>query len=135
MTTSDAVVLDTDVVIALLKKQADLMAQFIAMHEQGVMFYLSPIVVAEIFAGAFKKEHADIEAFFSLCKVLTLDAKTAKQAGLLANTYRKAHSGISLEDYFLAATAIQFNCPLWTQNVKHYPMAELSLFKSQAATG
>lgn len=105
------------------------MSQFIAMHEHGVQFYLSPIVVAEIFAGALKKEYADIEAFFSLCTVLTLDNKTAKQAGLLANGYRKAHSGISLEGYILAATALQLNCPLWTQNIKHYPMTELSLLK------
>lgn len=126
----NVVVLDTDVVIDLLKKQADLVAQFVAMHEQGVQFCLSPIVIAEIYAGAFKKEYADIEAFFSLCTVLSLDAKTAKQAGLLANAYRKAHNGISLEDYLLAATAMQLNCPLWTQNVKHYPMADLQLLKN-----
>lgn len=122
-----AVVIDTDVVIALLKKEADLVTQFIAMHEQGVQFYLSPIVIAEIFAGAFKKEHADIEAFFSLCTIQKLDAKIAKHAGLLANTYRKAYSGISLEDYLLAATAMQLDCPLWTKNLKHYPMSELRL--------
>lgn len=43
---------------------------------------------------------------------LRLIAKTAKQAGLLAAQYRKAYQGISLEDYLLAATAEQLNCPL-----------------------
>ncbi|MFI3186991.1 MAG: hypothetical protein QX198_13545 [Methylococcaceae bacterium] len=43
---------------------------------------------------------------------MRLIAKTAKQAGLLAAQYRKAYQGISLEDYLLAATAEQLNCPL-----------------------
>ena len=120
--------LDTDIVIHLLKKREDILELFIDMHEQGTLFYVSPIVIAEIYVGAFKKEHPKIEAFFNLCTRLTLDAKTAKQAGLFAAQYRKAYQGISLEDYLLAATAEQLNCPLWTHNKKHYPMDEIVLF-------
>lgn len=120
--------LDTDIVIHLLKKRSDVLEFFIDMHEQGTQFYLSPIVIAEIYVGAFKKEHTEIEAFFNLCTRLTLDTKTAKQAGLFAAQYRKAFQGISLEDYLLAATAGQLNCPLWTLNKKHYPMNEIVLF-------
>ncbi|MDD4963696.1 MAG: type II toxin-antitoxin system VapC family toxin [Gallionella sp.] len=129
MTIPTRILLDTNVVIQLLKKQADWVVQFVGLHEQGVVFYLSPIVIAEIYVGAFKKEHAAIEAFFSLCTLLTLDAKTAKKAGLLAAIYRQSHQGISLEDYLLAATAIQLDCSLWTQNKKHYPMTNLVLFE------
>jgi predicted nucleic acid-binding protein len=121
--------LDTDIVIQLLKKHGDLLECFIHLHEQGVEFYLSPIVIAEIYTGAFKKEHPEIEAFFNLCTRWTLDAKTGKQAGLLAAQYRKAYQGISLEDYLLAATAEQLACPLWTRNKKHYPMSEVVLFE------
>lgn len=121
--------LDTDIVIQLLKKHGDVMECFIDLHEQGVEFFLSPIVVAEIYAGAFKKEHPEIEAFFNLCTRWTLDAKIAKQAGLFAVQYRKAYQGISLEDYLLAATAEQLACPLWTRNKKHYPMSEIVLFE------
>jgi predicted nucleic acid-binding protein len=122
--------LDTDIVIQLLKKRSDVLECFIDLHEQGVEFYLSPIVIAEIYVGAFKKEHTEIEAFFNLCTRWTLDAKTAKQAGLFAAQYRKTHQGISLEDYLLAATAEQLACPLWTNNKKHYPMNEIVLFES-----
>ena len=99
--------------IQLLKKRSDVLECFISLHEQGVEFYLSPIVIAEIYVGAFEKEHPEIEAFFNLCIRWTLDAKTAKQAGLFAAQYRKAYQGISLEDYLLAATAEQLTCPLW----------------------
>ena len=120
--------LDTDIVIQLLKKRSDVLECFIGLHEQGVEFYLSLIVVAEIYVGAFKNEHPGIEAFFSLCTRWTLDAKTAKQAGLFAAQYRKAYQGISLENYLLAATAEQLVCPLWTNNKKHYPVSEIVLF-------
>jgi predicted nucleic acid-binding protein len=113
--------LDTDIVIHLLKKRSDVLEYFIDMHEQGTQFYLSPIVIAEIYIGALKNEHAEIEAFFNLCTRLTLDAKTAKQAGWFAAQYRKAYQGISLEAYLFAATAEQLNYPLWTLNKKHYP--------------
>jgi predicted nucleic acid-binding protein len=128
MPTPKGLLLDTDIVIQLLKKRSDVVECFIKLHEQGVEFYLSPIVIAEVYVGAFKKEHPEIEAFFNLCTRLTLEAKTAKQAGLLAAQYRKAYQGISLEDYLLAATAGQLGCPLWTQNKKHYPMHEIVLF-------
>lgn len=121
--------LDTDIVIQLLKKHNDVLECFIGLHEQGVEFYLSPIVIAEIYVGAFKKEHPEIEAFFNLCTRWTLDAKTAKQAGLFAVQYGKAYQGISLEEYLLAATAEQLDCPLWTRNKKHYPMNEIVLFE------
>ena len=121
--------LDTDIVIQLLKKRSDVLECFIGLHEQSVEFYLSPIVIAEIYVGAFKKEHPEIETFFNLCTRWTLDAKTAKQAGLFAAQYRKAHQGISLENYLLAATAEQLACPLWTNNKKHYPMDEIILFE------
>ena len=116
--------------VNLLKKQDNVLIPFLNLHENDTQFFLSPIVIAEIYVGAFKKEHPTIEAFFNLCNRLTLDAKTAKQAGLFAAEYRKAYQGISLEDYLLAATALQLDCPIWTNNKKHYPMNEIILFNA-----
>jgi predicted nucleic acid-binding protein len=124
----ERLLLDTDVIINLLKKHTDTVERFIELSEHGTMFLLSPIVIAEIYAGAFKHEHPQIETFFSLCQSLTLDGEAARVAGHYANRYRKAFQGISLEDYFLAATARQQRCPLWTGNRKHYPMDDIDLF-------
>ena len=88
------------------------------------VFLISPIVVADVYAGAFKREHNDIEAFFGMCQHVDADSDTGRIAGLYANQYRKAFQGISLEDYLLAATAKAHRCPLWTGNRKHYPMTE-----------
>ena len=124
----ERVVLDTDIVIELLKKKHVLVARFLELVEAKTAFLLSPIVVAEVYAGAFPREHKDIEAFFGLCVHVDLDAETGRSAGRYANRYRKAFKGISLEDFLLAATAQVLRCPLWTGNRKHYPMDDIELF-------
>ena len=105
-----------------------MVARFLALLEAKTAFLISPIVVAEVYAGAFVREHKDIEAFFSLCQRIVTDSDTGRVAGTYAHQYRKAFEGISLEDYLLAATARTHRCPLWTGNRKHYPMDDIELF-------
>jgi predicted nucleic acid-binding protein len=120
--------LDTDVVINLLRKREATVDCFVELHNGGTVFLLSPIVITEIYGGAFKREHRQIEAFFGMCQPLVLNGETGRVAGNYANLYRKAFQGISLEDYLLAATAYQERCPLWTGNRKHYPMNDIELY-------
>lgn len=129
MNRTEQILLDTDIIIRLLKKFPDTVDAFITLREQGTEFLIYPIIVAEIYAGALKKEYATIEVFFSLCRHLTLNTTTARLAGQYALKYRKAYHGISLEDYLLAATANYCQCPLWTGNRKHYPMDDIDLFE------
>jgi len=124
----DRLVLDTDIVIRLLKQQPQTVFRFIELLEAQTVFLLSPIVVAEIYAGAFLREHKEIETMFGFCKHISIDSATGRQAGHYAHRYRKAHQGISLEDYLLTASAQQNRCPLWTGNRKHYPMDDIVLF-------
>jgi predicted nucleic acid-binding protein len=125
---SERLLLDTDVVIHLQRRHPNTVERFVALEEGGTTFLLSPIVIAELYAGAFKHEYRQLETFFGLCQPLSLDGEVGRIAGLYANRYRKAFQGISLEDYFLAATARQQRCPLWTGNHKHYPMDDIELF-------
>ncbi len=126
--TPERVVLDTDIVIDLLKKKPTLVARFLELVEAKTAFLLSPIVVAEVYAGAFAREYKDIEAFFNMCVQVDLDTETGRTAGRYANRYRKAFKGVSLEDFLLAATARSRRCPLWTGNRRHYPMDDIELF-------
>jgi predicted nucleic acid-binding protein len=122
--------LDTDIVINLLRKREATVDCFVELQNSGTIFLLSPIVIAEIYAGAFKREHRQIEEFFGMCQPLVVNGEVSRVAGHYANLYRKAFQGISLEDYLLAATAYQERCPLWTGNRKHYPMNDIELFLS-----
>ena len=126
--TPERLVLDTNIVIDLLKKVPNVVERFLALLEAQTTFLISPIVVAEVYAGAFKREHKDIEALFDLCQHAAMDSVTGRMAGLYANQYAKAFQGIALEDYLLAATARAHRCPLWTKNRKHYPMDDIELF-------
>ncbi len=127
--TPERLVIDTDIVIDLLKKQPATVARFLHLLEAKTSFLISPIVVAEVYAGAYLKEHKDVEAFFDLCQRINMNSETGRAAGLYANQYRKSFQGISLEDFLLAATAKAHRCPLWTGNRKHYPMSDLELFE------
>lgn len=104
------------------------MERFLRLREQSVVYLLSPIVVAEVYAGAFPREYPKIEGFFGLCARLSLDTETARLGGQYAHRHRNAYQGVSLEDYLLAATAKKNRCPLWTGNRKHYPMEDILLF-------
>ena len=124
----ERLVVDTDIVIDLLKKQPAVVAHFLALLELKTSFLNSPVVIAEVYAGAYPKEHKDIEAFFDMCQRVDMNSGTGRSAGLYANQYRKSFQGTSLEDFLLAATAKAHRCPLWTGNRKHYPMDDIEIF-------
>ena len=119
------VFLDTDVVINILKKQESTLKKLSTL--EGSEFYISPIVIAEVYAGARAKEIEQIEGLFSFFKVVEINANIGKTAGYYANSYKKAFSGISLEDFLIAATVKEYNLLLWTYNKKHYPMEDIGV--------
>ncbi len=49
--------LDTDVIINVLKKKSETIEKFKVLIDTGVDFFISPIVIAEIYHGAKPKEH------------------------------------------------------------------------------
>ena len=128
--TPERLVLDTNIVIDLLKKMPSVVERFLFLLEAQTTFLISPVVVAEVYAGTFKREHKDIEALLDMCQRVPLDSETGRMAGLYANQYGKAFHGIALEDYLLAATARAHRCPLWTHNRKQHPMDDIELFEA-----
>lgn len=128
--TPERLVLDTNIVIDLLKKVPPVVEHFLLLLQAQTRFLICPIVVAEVYAGAFKREHKDVEAMFDLCHRVGMDIDTGRIAGLYASQYAKAFQAIALEDYVLAATARTHRCPLWTHNRKHYPMPDIELYGS-----
>ena len=119
------ILLDTDIVIFLLKKEQKFVEKFIALSKQDYKFYYNPIVIAEVYAGAFQKEIVQIESFFSKIDFVEVCKFTGVYGGQYANMYKKAHQGISLEDYLIAANAKVNSMKLWTNNKKHYPMNDI----------
>ena len=117
------ILLDSDVVINLLKKKEETLTQLHALDASE--FYISPIVIAEIYAGAKPQETEQIESLFSYFETVDINPQIGIMTGAYANRFRKAFTGISLEDYMIAASAKYYNLALWTYNKKHYPMKDL----------
>jgi len=119
--------LDTDVIINILKKKKETIDKFKTLVSQKSNFYISAIIIAEIYAGAKKQEHNQIEQLFSFFDILDINSNIGYIAGNYANIYKKAYNKISLEDYLIASTTKFYNLKLWTYNKKHYPMDDIDL--------
>jgi len=115
----NAVLVDTDVLIEFLRGQARAVA---FMEEFSSRIILSPIVIAELYAGVKgENELAVLNNFISFFQTAPLDAEIARAGGLYKRDYGKSH-GVGLADALLAASAEKVNAQLKTLNVKHYPM-------------
>lgn len=72
------ILFDTDIVIELLRNHNTTVQTLLTLQQQSYEFYICPIVIAEIYAGAFPKEFSLIEQFFSFCHTLTIDNEIGK---------------------------------------------------------
>jgi predicted nucleic acid-binding protein len=120
---------DTDVLIWILRGRGDVIERFKKLIEQtGGEVYITPIQIAEIYAGARPSELEIIERFLSSFGVLKINAAIGKRAGEIVNRYGKSH-GVKLADAFIAAAAEFYDTKLWTFNVKHYPTVKERFLK------
>lgn len=116
------ILVDTDVLVDFLRGQKKAVT-FVNKFSSQII--LSPIVVAELYAGVKGKEELTIlENFISLFRVVPLTVEIAKIGGLYKRDFGKSH-GVGLADAILAATADTEKADLKTLNVKHYPMISL----------
>jgi len=60
--------------------------------------------------------------------VLPLTEKIARKAGELVAEQRGCGRTYALADMMIAATAIQYNCPVWTDNRRDFDLPEVNLF-------
>ncbi|RJP40625.1 MAG: type II toxin-antitoxin system VapC family toxin [Desulfobacteraceae bacterium] len=115
----DSFLPDTDVLIDFLRgfhKAVD----FITTNSHKIV--LSPIVVAELYAGVKgPSELTVLDNFVSLFTVIPVTPAIARAAGLHKRDFGKSH-GVGLADAIIAATCESANAALITLNVKHYPM-------------
>jgi len=113
------ILLDTDVLVDFFRGHRKAVA-FVGTYNARII--LSPIVVAELYAGVKgDAEQAALQDFVSLFRVVPVSAEIGKTAGLYKRDYGKSH-GVGLADAILAATAEAENAELKTLNTKHYPM-------------
>lgn len=126
MKNDKGILIDSDIIIWFLRGKEEFVKNLSDLIRTSQVF-VSPISIAEIYAGAKKKEENIIKEFFELLQVIEISNETAKAAGNFIQNYRKSHS-VELADALIGATAKVNDLLLWTLNKKHYPMLKKSNF-------
>ncbi len=122
------VLLDTSVVIDLLRGNRAALDAVRGAVEAGHDLAASVVVKVEVLAGMRPHEEQPTRRLLDGIEWIAVDDLIAEGAGMLANQYARSHSGIDPMDYIIAATVHATtarqdqNVRLWTRNVKHFPM-------------
>ncbi len=116
------IVVDTDILIWILRGNKDILKKFIALaKETKGNLYLTPVQVAEIYSGIREKEIEKTALFLKNLLLLVIDYKIGKTTGDYMSKYKKSHN-VTLADALTASCAKNNNFKIWTLNKKHYPM-------------
>ena len=116
------IVFDTDVLIWILRGKEEIIQKAEELiNETNGYVYITPVQIAEIYAGARKKELKQIEKLLNSFNKIDINEEIGKLAGEFMNKYRKSHN-VELADSLIAACCKVYEFKLWTLNKKHYPM-------------
>jgi len=113
---------DTSVAIDHLRRRPAATDLLDGLFESGEWVGSSELVRFEVLAGARQDELPETERLLGLLEWLPVDESVARAGAALATLYRHEHSGIDDVDYLIAATVLENDAELLTQNVRHFPM-------------
>lgn len=119
-TPGKCVLLDTSVVVHHFRDSKFLLPKIAEYQE----FYLSHVVVAELYAGTFRSSHPkkhlqQITQFLDAVDVLYPDEATPEIYGCISARLAQLGTPIPQNDIWIAAIALQMNLPLATAD-KHF---------------
>lgn len=128
MELTEAVVIDSDILIDHLRGFRPAGIFLNLFYEKSLKGLISTITVIELLAGKSAAEEVrrvKIEKLFSIFKTVDVTFAIAEKAAEIRRKY-----SVNSIDSIIAATALSFNCKLVTCNVNHYMMIdELVLWK------
>jgi len=92
----------------------------------GHVLACCPINITEVYAGMRPKEQAATEDLFASLQYFPIAPPAARLAGELKRAYGRKGITLNLGDAIMAAVAIHYQLTLLTDNVKGFPMENLS---------
>ena len=132
---AERVVVDTDVVSFFLK--GDTRARRYEKHLQGKQLVLSFMTIAELHRWSLERSwgeerKARLEEYLRKFIVSPADTELCKIWGQIQALAKAKGRPIGVADAWIAATAVRYNIPLVTHNLKHYSnVDELSVLSEQ----
>jgi len=119
---------DTDVVIDFLRRCE--YAQKLLENWAGEgLLAISTLTHLEIYQGMKIGEEDATNVFLDGLISVVVDIPIARRAGTMLGELRSKGMTIGIADAIIAATALQLGAPLLTNNVEHYPFAELKVIR------
>jgi predicted nucleic acid-binding protein len=120
--------LDTTVIIDAINARQGRSQLLDGLIAQGILLGCCPINVTEVYMGMRKGEDARTEKFLRSLEFYPVTWEIAKYAGELYNHWRAQGQTLGMADITVAAVAITNKLVLVTDNTKHFPMPELTLY-------
>lgn len=124
---------DTNIVIDALKGKRGRL-EFLQRLSRSEVLAFCGVVVAELFAGFNSQAEIAEARLILLDAIVYVEAsqRAAELAGSLQHQYKKKGISLSLQDVTVAAVAITSGHTLVTDNMKHFPMPELTVLAAPA---
>ena len=119
--------LDTSVIIDALNNKRGRPALLLELLRAGHLLACCPINVTEVHAGLRPKEEAATGAFVASLRYYPITLPAARLAGELKREYGRKGTTLNLGDVIIAAVAIHNQLALLTDNVRDFPMEDLTL--------
>lgn len=116
------ILLDSDIIIASLRGFAPAQEWLERAALESGPLATSVVVLAEVAGGMRSYERRQVRRLMASLRMYPVSERTAWRAAEFKRSYRRSHSGISVGDYLVAATAENEGLELATLNLKHYPM-------------
>jgi predicted nucleic acid-binding protein len=120
------VLVDTDVVIEVLRGTQDVIRTVRALWKKGNAIFCCPITIAEVYHGLRPDEMGETDRFFRSIECLPITKEAGAKAGEYLDKYHKTH-GVELGDDLVAAVCFSNKTRLYTLNKKHYPMKDIRM--------
>ncbi len=121
-------ILDTDIVIDFLRRR-DYARKLLEKWAGRGLLGISALTHLEVYQGMKKGEEKATNHFLAGLISVPVDVSVARRAGSILNELRSKVITTGIGDAIIAATALQMNVPLLTNNVEHYTLSELRVVK------
>jgi predicted nucleic acid-binding protein len=120
--------LDSNVIIDVLRGRGERRRKLAALVELGHLPATSSLNIAEIYAGIRAGEGPRTTAFLDSLRCFPITKSIARLAGTLKAQWAAKGQTLALDDMLVAATALEHNLPLITDNHKHFPVHGLRFY-------
>jgi predicted nucleic acid-binding protein len=120
-----AVLLDTTVLIDLLRGRPETSARIRALRTHNDILYTSAVNVEEVTRGLRPNEAPAANALFRALRIAPLGRAEGAAAGLWRRQFAERSRTLSQADCLIAAAVVSLDARLATGNLKDFPMADV----------